>query len=283
MKIAFIGTGVMGAPMASHLAEAGHEVYVYNRTASKARALEPLCTFARSIADCVKDVDIVFSIVGFVKDVEEIYLADNGIIANVKPGTVVCDMTTSSPSLAEKIYLFAREYGVFALDAPVTGGDKGAKEATLSIMVGGDKEIFDKVLPLFQLMGKTVNYMGSSGAGQNMKLANQIAIAATISGIAEAISFAKIKNLNLETMLDVIVNGSAASWQAANNGKKMISSDFNPGFFIKHFIKDLNLAQEACEDLSIPLAKKVLDIYQELAERGLGDLGTQAIIEYYKK
>ncbi len=283
MKIAFIGTGVMGAPMASHLAKSGHEVHVYNRTASKARALEPQCVFAETIAECVKDVDVVFSIVGFVKDVEEVYLSEGGIIANAKPGTIICDMTTSSPSLAKKIYKHASERGLFALDAPVTGGDKGAREAALSIMVGGDKEVFDKVLPLFKVMGKAVNYMGAAGSGQNMKLANQVAIAGAIAGIAEAISFAKMKNLDLETMLDVIVNGSASSWQAANNGAKMLVHDFAPGFFIKHFIKDLKLAQDEKEDLSIPLAKSVLDIYQDLADKGLGDLGTQAIIEYYKK
>ncbi len=282
MKLAFIGTGVMGSAMALNLAKAGHDVHVYNRTRSKALALEPNCKCEDSIALCVKGADVIFSIVGFVKDVEEIYFADYGILANAEKGAILCDMTTSSPDLAIHIYEQAKSRGLFSLDAPVTGGDKGAKEATLSIMVGGDKDIFDKVLPLFKHMGQAVNYLGEAGSGQYMKLSNQLAIAGALSGIAEALSFAESKGLDTETVLDVIVNGSAESWQARNNGPKMLNKDYAPGFFIKHFIKDLSLAQEAASGLNLKIASETLKSLRELADKGHEDLGTQALIEYYR-
>ena len=247
MKIAWIGTGVMGAPMASHLANAGHEGTVYNRTFEKAKKLEPLCTAVRTIKEAVREADVVFTIVGYPKDVENVYFGEEGIIKNVQPKTIIVDMTTSSPELAVKIYDEAKKYDVFALDAPVTGGDLGAINATLSIMVGGDPAPYEKVFPLLEKMGKAITYMGAPGNGQNMKLANQVCIAGAIASTAEALTFAKSKNIQPEEFFSVINNGSAASWQAANNGPKMVSQDFDPGFFIKHFVKDLQLAVDNAE------------------------------------
>ncbi|HHX06869.1 MAG TPA: NAD(P)-dependent oxidoreductase [Erysipelothrix sp.] len=283
MKIAWIGTGVMGAPMASHLANAGHEVTVYNRTFEKAKKLEPLCTAVRTIKEAVREADVVFTIVGYPKDVENVYFGEEGIIKNVQPKTIIVDMTTSSPELAVKIYDEAKKYDVVALDAPVTGGDLGAINATLSIMVGGDPAPYEKVFPLLEKMGKAITYMGAPGNGQNMKLANQVCIAGAIASTAEALTFAKSKNIQPEEFFSVINNGSAASWQAANNGPKMVSQDFDPGFFIKHFVKDLQLAVDNAEGHHYGLTEMILSQYRHLIDQGDGDLGTQAIIKFYEK
>lgn len=277
-NIAWIGTGVMGAPMASHLANHHFEVHAYNRTHAKAKALEPLITAHTSIEDAVKDADVIFTIVGYPKDVEESF---NEIFKHAKKGAILIDMTTSSPSLASRLYKEGKAHGFNVLDAPVTGGDVGAKNASLSIMVGGDKDIYDTVLPLFKIMGKTVNYLGEAGNGQHAKLANQAAIAGAIGSVAEALSYAKLKNLDPNTMLDVIVGGSASSWQAANNGPKMIQDDKEPGFFIKHFVKDLNLLLEEKENLKLSVVESIVSIYESLMEAGYENYGTQAIIDYY--
>lgn len=282
MKIAWIGTGVMGAPMASHLANAGHEVTVYNRTYEKAQKLEPLCKAVKTIKECVVDAEVVFSIVGYPTDVEEIYFGENGIIQNINPNTIIVDMTTSSPVLAIRIYEEAKKYKVLSLDAPVTGGDLGAINATLSIMVGGDETAFHQVKPLLEKMSSKVTYMGEAGNGQNMKLANQVCIAGAIASVAEALTFAKSKNINPEDFFNVINNGSAASWQSVNNGPKMVSRDFDPGFFIKHFVKDLKLAVDNAEGQISDLTQLILDHYLALVERGDENLGTQAIIKYYE-
>lgn len=279
-KIAWIGTGVMGRPMALHLASAGYEVSVYNRTHSKAKDLEPKVKAYETIEDTVKDADVVFTIVGYPKDVKEVY---DEIIPNAKKGAILVDMTTSSPTLAKELSLNAQEFYLDLLDAPVTGGDIGAIEAELSIMVGGNKESFDEILPLLELMGKTINYMGSSGSGQHAKLANQIAIATSLAGIAETLTYAKDQELDQNKMLDVVVGGSASSWQAANNGPKMIDKDFKAGFFLKHLLKDLNLVLEEKGDRYLPLVENVQKMYEQLSRKGLDDEGSQAIIKYYKK
>lgn len=190
-------------------------------------------------------------------------------------------MTTSSPTLAFYLYQKALEKGLKMLDAPVTGGDLGAIKGTLSIMVGGDEEVFNKVLPLFKLMGTTITYMGSAGSGMHAKLANQTVIAGNIMGIAEALVYAKEKNLDVNKMLSVIVGGSASSWQAANNGPKMIENDYKPGFFVKHFLKDLKLAMEEKGELPLVVLEKVTQAYQTLLDHGFSEQGTQSIIEYY--
>lgn len=278
MKIAWIGTGVMGKPMALHLADAGYDVTVYNRTYEKAKALEPKCYVAHDIKSCVKDADIIFSIVGYPSDVKETYLE---VMKYAKKNAIFVDMTTSSPTLAIELEKEAKNKGFFMLDAPVTGGDLGAKNATLSIMVGGDEAVFNQVLPLFKHLGKTITYMGQPGFGQHAKLANQTAIAGSIIGIAEALTYAKAKGLDQEKMLAVITGGSANSWQAANNGPKMIKKDYAPGFYIKHFLKDLKLVIEEKKDLPLEVVSQVARVYQLLSDENMQDLGTQAVIEYY--
>lgn len=277
-KIAWIGTGVMGAPMATHLAKAGYEVSAFNRTHSKASALEPLVKAYETIEETVKDADVIFSIVGYPNDVEEVV---NEVMLHAKSDAIIVDMTTSSPTLAKQLYIQGKSKGFRVVDAPVTGGDLGAINATLSIMVGGDVEVFEEILPMLNVLGKTINYLGEAGSGQNAKLANQIAIAGAISATAEALTFAKSKGLDLETVLNVITGGSASSWQAINNGTKMIQDDMLPGFYVKHFLKDLKLAIEEKNSLYLPILENVTTIYQILSDEGLGDLGTQAIINYY--
>lgn len=278
MKILWIGTGVMGAPMAKHLLDAGHEIYAYNRTPSKAKALKPDIQFCESLETCIKEVDIIFTIVGFPKDVKEVY---DVVLKHAKQRTVCIDMTTSSPTLAKEIYDKAQEKNIDFLDAPVTGGDLGAINGTLSIMVGGDFHIYEKILPMFQYMGKTITYMGGPGSGMYAKLVNQTVIAGNIMGIAEGLTLAKQKGLDLDAMLNVITGGSAHSWQAENNGRKMIDKDYEPGFFIKHFLKDLKLAMEEKEDLDLKVLEIATKAYQTLSENDFNEKGTQAIIEYY--
>lgn len=280
-KIAWIGTGVMGKPMALHLAKAGYDVSVYNRTFSKAQAVGEEVTAFDNIKDCVKDADVIFTIVGFPSDVKEVYLGENGILEHAKTGAIVIDMTTSSPSLAKEIYRAAQLKQIRALDAPVTGGDLGAINATLSIMVGGEERTYQEVAELLDHLGQTVTYMGPAGNGQHAKLANQISIAGAIAGTAEALSYAKSHNLDLHLMLRVINNGSAASWQSQNNGPKMIVHDKSAGFFIKHFIKDLRLSQQEKKHIDLPVTKLVLEEFESLEDEGYGDFGTQAIIDYY--
>jgi len=278
VKILWIGTGVMGAPMAKHLLQAGHEIYGYNRTPKKAKALEPDIKFCDDIKTCIKDVDIVFTIVGYPSDVKEVY---DVLLEEAKPRTILVDMTTSSPTLAKEIYEKAKKKNIDVLDAPVTGGDLGAINGTLSIMVGGDFHIYEKVLPLFQYMGKTITYMGEAGSGMYAKLVNQTVIAGNIMGISEGLMLAKQKNLDLESMLSVITGGSANSWQAANNGKKMIEKDYEPGFFVKHFLKDLKLAMDEKENLDLKVLEIATNAYETLSSKGFSEKGTQAIIEYY--
>ena len=282
-KIAWIGTGVMGKSMVSHLLNQGDEVTVYNRTAAKAEALkEKGAQVAYTVADAVKDADLIFTIVGFPKDVEEVYTE---IFKAAKPGAIAVDMTTSSPSLAVKLHQQGKEHQIRVLDAPVSGGDSGAAAGTLSIMVGGEEADFNACLPYFNKMGKSVLRMGPAGCGQHTKMANQIAIAGTVSAVAEAIVYAKANGLDPEKLLGAISKGAAGSWQMSNNGVKMLQEDYNPGFFIKHFIKDMRLAKEAAtaQNVELPVLEIVLSMYEQMQDAGGGDLGTQAIIKHYEK
>jgi 3-hydroxyisobutyrate dehydrogenase len=278
MKIAFIGTGVMGKPMALHLSKAGHDVSVYNRTFEKAKSLEPFANAYKKIEECVRDAEIIFSIVGYPSDVEEVYAK---IIPIAKKGTILVDMTTSSPKLAIKLYHEAKANGLYMIDAPVTGGDLGAINGTLSIMVGGDEDIFERIYPLLNLMGSKLTYMGKAGSGMHAKLTNQIVIAGNIIGIAEALVYAKSKGLNPSRMIEVITGGSANSWQAANNGPKMVNQDYQPGFYLKHFLKDLRLILAEKEELQLTVLEEVASIYEKLSKIGYDNLGTQSVIEYY--
>ena len=285
-KIGFVGTGVMGSSMVLNLIKHGYELSVYNRTKSKADAcIAAGAKWCDTVAECAKDKDVVITIVGFPKDVEEVYFGENGILNAAKKGAYVIDMTTTSPMLSEKIYKAAAEKGIYALDAPVSGGDTGARNGTLAIMVGGDKAAFDECMPVFEAMGTNIRYEGKAGNGQHVKMANQIAIAGAVSGVAEAVRYAMAMGVDVDTMLDTISNGAAGSWQMSNNGPKMAKEDYAPGFYIKHFIKDMKIAIECAETKGVTLdvLKKVCDEYVQLENDGKGELGTQAIIEYYKR
>lgn len=266
--------------MCGHLLDEEYDMLVFNRTKEKTDNLvKQGAEWRDSPAEIAREADIIFTIVGYPKDVEEVYLGENGIIANARQGSIIIDMTTSDPELAEQIYARAKEKGIQALDAPVTGGDIGAKEAKLVIMVGGDKDAYEKVHPLFGCMGRTVQLMGKAGTGQHTKLANQISIGASLLGTVESILYAKRMGIDPELMLKTISGGSAGSWQMNNMGPRIIKSDFEPGFFIKHFIKDLRLALKESEkkQLDLPILKKTIEKYEEAMKQDMGELGTQAI------
>lgn len=284
MKIAWIGTGVMGSSMAWHIKKAGHVVTAYNRTKEKAMALEHEgIVVCDTIKDCVQDADIVFTIVGYPKDVEEVYTDENGIFATCKKGCICVDMTTSSPNLAETLYTIGLEKGIAVLDAPVSGGDSGAKAGTLSIMVGGDVSVFDKVKPVFDTMGNAL-YMGNAGSGQHTKACNQICVAGAVAAMSEAIHYARVNGLDEEKMLAAISKGAAGSWQINNTAPRVIQNDFAPGFYIKHFIKDMHIIQDVMKEKSIHLdmLDAVCKEYEALAQQGYENDGTQALIKYYE-
>ena len=284
-SIGFIGIGVMGKHMVRNLMKNGYEVSIYSRTKSKAKeVIEEGAIWCDDIKSCVKDKDVVITIVGYPKDVEEVYFGGNGIIENSNKGTILIDMTTTSPKLSERIYEEGMKKGLLALDAPVSGGDIGAKNGTLSIMVGGDEEVFAKALDVFKAMGTNIIYEGKAGAGQHTKMANQIAIAGTIAGTCEAIAYGRANGLDTRKMLDSISEGAAGSWQLKNNGKNILDENLDPGFYIKHFIKDMKIANDEAEGrkLSLDILKDVLKIYEELENEGMGDLGTQALIKHYE-
>ncbi len=285
MRIGFIGVGVMGNGMVKNLLSHGYEVNAYTRTRAKAlEALEAGAEWRESAADCVRDADAVITMVGFPPDVEEVYFGEKGILANARPGTLVIDMTTTSPRLAQRIYTEAADRGLSALDAPVSGGDTGARAGTLAIMVGGDREAFERAVPIFEAMGKSIRYMGVAGSGQHTKMANQIAIAGTLAGVCEAIAYARAAGLDVDEVISTISGGAASSWQLANNGPKSAHGDFAPGFFIKHFIKDMTLAdgEARARDLPMPVLEKVLAMFRALEAQGYGDEGTQALIRAYR-
>lgn len=284
-KIGFIGTGVMGVSMASNLMKAGYDVSVYTRTKSKAQGLiESGAIWCDSIKELVKDSEVVISIVGYPKDVEEVYLGTDGIIQHAKPSTIVIDMTTSSPELAKKIYDAANKKKIHALDAPVTGGDIGAQNGTLSIMIGGDLLVYEACKEIFACLGTTVVYHGVAGNGQHCKLANQIGIAGAISAVAEIYKYASVANLDMECVMDSVSGGSASSWQMVNMLPKAVGHDFAPGFFIKHFVKDMRLANQEMTKagVSLEMLQTVLQMYSTLLENGEGELGTQALVKYYE-
>lgn len=283
--IGFVGTGVMGKSMAGHLIDKGYEVNVYNRTKSKADDLvEKGATWCDTIATLSEKSDIIISIVGYPKDVESIYLSQGGILNHVKANSIVIDMTTSSPALAHDIYEKAKERNIKSLDAPVSGGDVGAKNAALTIMVGGDQEAYNQVEDIFNLLGKNVVYQGKSGNGQHTKLSNQIAIAAGMLGVAEAIIYAEEAGLDINKVFNSIEHGAAGSWSLSNLGPRMVKEDYAPGFYVKHFIKDMKLAIEESEKMGLymPGLLKAKEVYDALSEAGYDDNGTQAVIQLLK-
>jgi len=283
--IGFVGTGVMGGAMAGHLLDAGYRLRVFNRTKSKAAGLiERGAEWCETAGAVAHGADAVVTIVGYPADVERIYLADDGLIAHAQAGAVLIDMTTSTPSLAVRIAHAAEAAGVFALDAPVSGGDVGARNAKLTIMVGGDADAFRRAEPMLRVMGPNVVLQGGPGAGQHTKMANQIAIADTIVGVCESLSYAEAAGLDPARVLDSIGAGSAGSWQLANYAPRMLSGDFAPGFFVKHFIKDMRIARDEADAMGIALPGLLLalDLFEQLAAAGHEDRGIHALYLLYR-
>lgn len=285
-RIAWIGTGVMGTSMATNLSKQGHTITLFNRSPEKAIHAATLCngTVCSGIAEAVKDADYIFSIVGYPKDVEEVMLSEGGIFDSAKKNALIIDMTTSLPSLAAKLYTIGKERGLRVMDAPVSGGDSGAKKGTLSIMVGGDAQDFEEAKPLFACLGTNVVYMGTAGNGQHTKAANQIAVAGATAAMTEAIVYAKRVGLEPERMLAAIGAGAAGSWQLQNMAPRVLKEDFGPGFFIKHFIKDMRIVNQEMDerDTYLKMLNTVLALYEEMAQQGLENDGTQALIKLYK-
>ncbi|WP_321401173.1 NAD(P)-dependent oxidoreductase [Maridesulfovibrio sp.] len=285
-KIGWIGTGVMGSSMCMHLLTAGNEAFVYNRTKSKADELVAEgATWCESPAEVAKQADIIFTIVGYPVDVEQTILGENGVLANVDAGKIIVDMTTSEPALAERIAEEAAAKGVGALDAPVSGGDLGARNATLAIMVGGEQKTFDEVSPLFEIIGSNIQLMGKAGAGQHTKMCNQILIAGTMIGVVESLLYAYKAGMDLNEVIDVIGSGAAGSWSINNLGRRIADDDFNPGFFIKHFVKDMGIALDEAKrmNLSLPGLALVNQFYISAMALGYEELGTQALYKVLEK
>lgn len=285
-KIGFIGTGIMGNAMAGHLLTAGYKLSVYNRTKTKADDLLARdAKWCATAGECARNQDIIITMVGYPKDVEEIYLGTDGILENAQKGAYIIDMTTSSPVLAAKIYDEAKKKGIFALDAPVTGGDIGAKNATLSILAGGDEAAFKRIEPILHEMGKNIIYEGSIGAGQKTKACNQIAIAGALVGACEAFSYAKSAGLDIKKVFSSISKGAASSFQMNNVVVNALKGDFRPGFMLKHFIKDMNIGVDTSTQFGIelPVLQQVLKEAKEVADKGMNDSGTQSLLKYYEK
>lgn len=285
-KVAFIGVGIMGKSMVRHLMKAGFELHIFARSKEKVDdVVEEGAVFHASIGDCVKACDAVITMVGFPADVEEVYFAPQNILDSAQPGAYLIDMTTSSPTLAERIYAEGTARGYRVIDAPVTGGEIGAKNGVLSILVGGDEADYTACMPLFQAMGTNINYQGAAGCGQHAKLANQIMIAGILSGICEALTYAKTKNLDLQTFLQSVSTGAAGSKQLDVFAPKILAGNYEPGFFLKHFVKDMKLAQGEADSSGIQLGvlRQVLKEYEVLESQGYGNLGTQALMKYYEE
>ena len=283
--VGFIGLGVMGNSMAKHIIQAGYPLNVYTRTKEKADELIQLgAEWKETVSELTKDSEIIITMIGFPKDVEEVYLGKDGILQSAKPGTYVIDMTTSQPTLARKIYEQARVKDIYALDAPVSGGDVGAKEARLAIMVGGAKEAFEQCKPLFEVMGQNIVYQGEAGAGQHTKMCNQIAIASGMIGVCEAIAYAEKSGLDPTNVLKSISTGAAGSWSLSNLAPRMLADDFEPGFFVKHFIKDMGIALEESTNMNVntPGLELAHQLYEQLAESGEENSGTQALLKLWK-
>ncbi len=286
MKIAWLGTGIMGEPMARHLLKAGHKLSVYNRTEKKTESLRQEGALAfSSIKQTVEGCDVVCTMLGYPTDVEEVILGEKGILGSVEKGTVLIDFTTSSPSLAVKIARESEKKGVISLDIPVSGGDVGAREGTLSLMAGGEKEGYEKVLPLLEELGANIVYHGEAGSGQHCKMCNQIAVASGMLGLVESLTYAKRLNLDSERVLQSISSGAASSWALTKLAPRILQKDFSPGFFVKHFVKDLKIAIEEARsaELDLPALTLAERLYEMCEKEEMGDLGTQALYLLYEK
>ena len=279
--IGWIGTGVMGASMCGHLLEAGYRATIHSRTRARAEPLvEGGAEWADSPAAVAAASDVVFTMVGFPADVRDVVLGSGGVLAGARDGSVIVDMTTSQPALAREIEQAARAKSIASLDAPVSGGDVGARHATLSIMVGGEQETVERVRPLLELLGKTIVYQGPAGAGQHTKMVNQTLIATGMIGVCEALLYAHRAGLKIETVLESVSGGAAGSWSLTNYAPRMLKGDFEPGFFVEHFLKDMEIALDEARrmNLSLPGLALAHELYLALRAQGGGRNGTQALI-----
>ena len=281
MDIGWVGTGVMGRSMAGHLLRAGHRLTVYSRTKDRAAALlSEGAQWAATPGDVAAASDVVFTMVGYPRDVEEIYLGPDGILAGARKGLTAADCTTSSPSLAQRLTREGAARGLDILDAPVSGGDIGARNATLSIMVGGEQAAFDRILPLFQQMGKTIVLQGPAGSGQHTKMVNQILIAGAMVSLTESLLYARAAGLDPERVLQSVGGGAAASWSLTNLLPRVLKGDLEPGFYVEHFIKDMGIALAEAEAMNLALPGLALakQLYQALRAVGGAGKGTQSLI-----
>jgi len=279
-RLGWIGTGVMGQSMCGHLIAAGFKTTVFSRTRAKAEGLIGKgAAWADSPQKVAEHSDVIFSIVGFPRDVRQVMLGNHGALAGAKANSILVDMTTSEPSLAQEIYEAAKIKGVYSVDAPVSGGDIGAKEARLSIMVGGDKEVVDALAPCFAAMGKTIIYQGAAGAGQHAKMTNQILIATNMIGVCEALLYAHRAGLDLNTVMQSVTPGAAGSWSLSNLGPRIIANNFDPGFFVEHFIKDMGIALDEANRMGLALPGLALarQLYIAVQAQGYGRNGTHAL------
>jgi 3-hydroxyisobutyrate dehydrogenase len=279
-RLGWIGTGVMGRSMCSHLLKAGYSLAVYNRSSEKTDSLVQLgARRCETPAQVAEHSDIVFSMVGYPSDVEQVLLGEHGALKGLRSQGILVDMTTSRPALAEAVYEAAKKSGCYSLDAPVSGGDIGAREARLSIMVGGDREVFESLEPLWKLMGKTYVYQGPAGCGQHTKMVNQILIASSMVGLCEALLYATQSGLNPQTVLESVSSGAAGSWSLSNLTPRILKEDYSPGFFVDHFVKDLGIVLEeaARMQVKLPGVELAIDLYRKLQGMGHGSSGTQAL------
>lgn len=287
MKIGFIGTGVMGSSMIKNLLNANYDVNVFNRTKEHAQSvLEAGAHWCDTPEDVAKTSSVVITIAGFPQDVEKIYFGEHGLFSGADENTILVDSTTSTPKLDEKIYKEGQKKNIQTLDAPVSGGDVGAQNGNLTIMVGGDKTTFDEVKPVLSVMGSQVKLFGGPGKGQHTKMANQIMIAGTMTGMIEMFEYGKAAGLNLPSMIETVTSGSADNWSLDNYGPRVIAGDFKPGFSAKHFLKDLRIALQGAEEMEIdlPATKLAKQLYEKMVdEYQLGNDGTQGLIKIYKK
>jgi 3-hydroxyisobutyrate dehydrogenase len=284
--VGFVGTGVMGRSMAGHLMDAGYALRVHNRTAAKAAALvERGAVWCEEPGDVAEGATAIITMLGYPADVDQVYLGEDGLIGRAAPGTLLIDMTTSSPMLAMRIHDASARAGLRALDAPVSGGDVGARDARLTIMVGGEADAFADAEPLLRVMGPNVVLQGGAGSGQHTKMSNQLAIAGCMIGVCEALAYAEAAGLDPARVLESIGAGSAGSWSLANYAPRMLAGDFAPGFYVKHFIKDMRIARDSAGELGIDLPglDLVLSLYERLAERGGAEMGTHALYTLYKE
>lgn len=287
MKIGFIGTGVMGTGIINNLLKNKREVYVFNRTKAHADAvIKNGAKWLDSPAEIAKKCDVIFTMVGFPKDVENVYFGENGLFETAHSGQYLIDMTTSKPSLAKEITQKGEATGIHVLDAPVSGGDIGAKNGTLTVFIGGKKNDLNHLQNIFNDFSKETNYFGEAGSGQNAKMANQIMIAGTMTGMTEMLVYAKAAHLDLKQICQTLQGGAAENFSLGSYGPRILKDDYTPGFFAKHFLKDLRIALEEADEMKInlPATKLAKDLYQELVDdEGLGNDGTQALIKLWWK